>query len=264
MTALSFEPTSEREFAGMTLARREGQLRVTFDRPAQLNAPDRPMHRALFDLWQWVDESEWIRGVLVTGSGRAFSAGADRALLAAMLDDSALCAEVIVEAGQMLLALARVHVPVVAAVNGAAVGLACSILSLCDHVLMSEGAFLVDPHVDVGLVCGDGVAITWPLLVALPRARDAALLGWRVGADDAVAAGLANQVVAAEALGDVAARVCQRLASLPPQAFAETKRVLHQPMIDRLSRTLPLARTAEMESFADPVARARLAVALER
>jgi enoyl-CoA hydratase len=248
----------------MVVERRGTVLRVTFDRPAQLNAPDRPMHHALLELWRWVDARDWLRGVLVTGRGRAFSAGADRALLTAMIDDEALRAEVIAEAGEMLLALARLTVPVVAAVNGAAVGLACSILSLCDHVLLADHAFLVDPHVDIGLGGGDGAAITWPLLAALPCSRDAALLGRRVAATEAVAAGLADEVVAAEVLEDAAVRACGRLAALPPQAFSETKRILHQPVIEHLSRALPLARTAEMESFTDPIARARLAAALGR
>jgi hypothetical protein len=65
-------------------------------------------------------------------------------------------------------------------------------------------------------------------------------------------------------LGEKAAAVCGRLASLPPQALSETKRILHQRVIDHLSRTLPHARAAEIESFADPVARARLAAALGR
>src|SRR5690606_27743724 len=127
-------------------------------------------------------------------------------------------------AGEML----DVAVPVVCAVNGPAVGLGCTVATLCDIVFMADGAFLADTHVSVALVAGDGGAVTWPALTGLLRAKQYLLTGDRVSATEAVDLGLANFVVPADRLMDEALAFAHRLAAQPPQAVQETKAILNQ------------------------------------
>lgn len=111
----------------------------------------------------------------------------------------------------------------VAAVNGPAVGLGCSLAMLSDLVLVSETAHFADPHVQVGLVADDGAALVLPLLVGLARAKELLFLGERVNPDDAVQLGIANRVVPADKLLDEAMALAERLA----QALRDTKRAVN-------------------------------------
>ena len=89
--------------------------------------------------------------------------------------------------------MAAVRVPIVAAVNGPAVGLGCSLAATSDIVVMEEHAYMADPHVALGLVAGDGGAVTWPLLTGLLRAKECILLGDRISAEEASLLGGANR-----------------------------------------------------------------------
>src|SRR5260221_12884219 len=111
--------------------------------------------------------------------------------------------------------MVRFPLPVIAAVNGPAVGLGCSLAVACDLVFMSELAFLADPHVTVGLVAGDGGAALWPLLTSMLRAKEYLFTGDRIPATVAVELGLANRVVASDTLVADAIAVAHRLASMP-------------------------------------------------
>ncbi len=148
----------------------EGAVRlVTIDRPHALNAVDAPLHRALAHVWRRLAEDRDARVVILTGRGRTFCAGGDLEWISSFLDDPAARDESLREGAEIIDEMLRFPLPVVAAVNGAAVGLGCSITALCDVVLVSESAHLADPHVAVGLVAGDGGAAFWPLLTHIMR-----------------------------------------------------------------------------------------------
>ena len=117
---------------------------------------------------------------MITGEGRAFSAGGDFDLLDRMANDRALRHDVIAEGRELVLNMIRCRVPVVAAVNGPAVGLGCSVIALSDVVYMAESAYLSDPHVTVGLVAADGGPLTWPLHTSLLLAKEYAFTGDRI------------------------------------------------------------------------------------
>ena len=131
---------------------------------------------------------------VITGEGRAFSAGGDFDLLDRMANDRALRHDVIAEGRELVLNMIRCRVPVVAAVNGPAVGLGCSVIALSDVVYMAESAYLSDPHVTVGLVAADGGPLTWPLHTSLLLAKEYAFTGDRITAARAAEIGLANHV----------------------------------------------------------------------
>ena len=154
--------------------------------------------------------------------------------------------------------------PIVAAVNGPAVGLGCSIVALSDVVYMAETAHLADPHLLVGLVAADGAAVTWPLLVSLQLAKEYALTGDRIPAARAAEIGLANHVVPeGEVLGQALA-CAKRIATLPRQATEDTKRLLNMPLERAVSAALDFAFAAEDRSFVSPEVRANLDRLLER
>ena len=129
------------------------------------------------------------------------------------------------EGKTLVKSMLAIEIPIVGAVNGPAVGLGCSLASLCDLVLIAEDAYLSDPHVVLGLVAADGGAISWPYLTGLLRAKEHLFLGTRISAAEAVAAGLATRV-SADPLTE-AVELAHKLAELPPQSVRETKRLLN-------------------------------------
>jgi enoyl-CoA hydratase len=137
----------------------------------------------------------------------------------------------------------------VAAVNGPAVGLGASVAVHCDLVVMADDAFMSDPHVSVGLVAGDGGAVSWPLYMSLLRAKEYILLGDRISAEDCLRVGLANRVVPRSEVLATAVELARRLAAQPKQAVRDTKRALNFHLREAADRVLDFALAAETESF---------------
>jgi enoyl-CoA hydratase len=136
--------------------------------------------------------------VVLTGAGGTFSGGGDFVFLKAQHESLALRHAVSQQAGAILNAMINFRLPVIAAVNGPAVGLGASLALCCDLVLMSERSYLCDPHVSIGLTAGDGGALLWPYMMSLIRAKEYIYTGARIPAAQAVDLGLANRVVSAE------------------------------------------------------------------
>lgn len=151
--------------------RAEGDIRViTLNRPEALNAVNDSLHEGLAHLWTRLSEDYDARAAVITGAGRAFSAGGDFAYLQELGEDPKLRAKTILHGREIVLGMTRCRVPVVAAVNGPAVGLGCSLVALSDIVYIAPQAYLADPHVQVGLVAPTAVpsrgrctsACCWP------------------------------------------------------------------------------------------------------
>jgi enoyl-CoA hydratase/carnithine racemase len=228
--------------------RADGPLRIiTLNRPDALNAVDDALHTGLARLWPRLSEDRSARAVVLTGSGRAFSAGGDLAYLDELRRDADLRAATIAHGRDIVLGMARCRVPVVAAVNGPAVGLGASLVALSDIVYIAETAYLADPHVQVGLVAADGGPLTWPLHTSLLLAKEYALTGARIPAQRAVEMGLANHV-AADPVAEASA-CAKRIAGLPRQAVESTKRLLNLHLERAVLATLDFATTAEDQSF---------------
>jgi len=236
----------------------DGPLRIiTLNRPDALNAVNDPLHTGLARLWPRLSEDHDARAAVLTGSGRAFSAGGDFEYLEELSRDAVLRAKTIAHGRDLVLGMARCRVPIVAAVNGPAVGLGCSLVALSDIVYMAETAYLADPHVQIGLVAADGGPLTWPLHTSLLLAKEYALTGARIPAARAAAIGLANHVVADPLTEAVAC--AKHIATLPRQAVESTKRVLNLQLERALLATLDYAMTAEEGSFTTGDFRAILA-----
>jgi enoyl-CoA hydratase/carnithine racemase len=140
-------------------------------------------------------------------------------------------------------------VPVVAAVNGPAVGLGCSVVALSDVVYMAESAYLSDPHVMVGLVAADGGPITWPLHTSMLLAKEYAFTGDRISAQRAAEIGLANHVCPDDEVLPEAVKAAHKISKLPQQAVEMTKRVMNLHVERAVLATIDFAMTAESESF---------------
>jgi len=237
---------------------------VTLNRPEALNAADESLHGALATVWREVGADPDVRAIVLTGNGRAFSGGGDLGLLDRMTSDPALRQRVMVEAIEIVTGMTSVPVPIVAAVNGPAVGLGCSLAAMSDLVVMEEQAYFADPHVMLGLVAADGGALTWPLLTSLLRAKEYLLLGDKLPAQRALELGLANRVVPEGTALTSALELAERLALLPPQAVRETKAVLNTALRAAVAATLQPAVDAETASFDEPAFRSNLAHMLER
>jgi enoyl-CoA hydratase/carnithine racemase len=158
----------------------------------------------------------------------------------------------------------RCRVPVVAAVNGPAVGLGCSLVAMSDVAIMAESAYLADPHVALGLVAADGGPVTWPLLTSLQLAKEYALTGDRIPAQRAAEIGLVNHVVPDDEVLDQALACAHKIAKLPRGAVEDTKRVLNLHLERAVLATLDFALSAEHRSFDSPELRANLDRLLSR
>jgi enoyl-CoA hydratase len=242
------------------LIERRGPVRVvTINRPDALNAVDPALSRGLCNVWAHLAQDSEARAVILTGAGRAFSAGGDMVMFQRIQVDPVERAGLIEEARRTFNELVNFPLPVVAAVNGPAVGLGCTLAVLCDLVYVAESAFLQDPHVSIGLTAGDGGAPFWPLTMSLVRAKELLFFGERIGAADAVALGIANGVTADGEVLDKAIAVAQRLAALPPQAVQSTKRAVNLHVARAAAAVLDYALAAEFQSYDTPEHKAAVA-----
>ena len=209
---------------GLVVTSEDAVRIVTINRPAARNVIDADLHHRLLDVWRELDRDPGARSVVLTGAGDIFSGGGDFAFLKAQHQSLDLRHSVSQQAGGILNEMINFRLPVVAAINGPAVGLGASLALCCDLVLMAERSYLCDPHVSIGLTAGDGGALLWPYMMSLIRAKEYIYTGARIPAAQAVDLGLANRVVAGEALLDEALALAAKLAAQPARALQTTKR----------------------------------------
>jgi enoyl-CoA hydratase len=243
----------------------DGPIRVVrLNRPDRLNATNHSLHRALAAVFPRIDADADARVAVITGTGAAFSAGGDFDYLDELTKDADLRRQSLDDGRRIVTGMVSCRVPIVAAVNGPAVGLGCSIVALSDIVYMAESAHLADPHVLVGLVAADGGPVTWPLLTSLQLAKEYALTGDPIPARRAAEIGLANHVCPDGEVVEQALACARRIAALPQRAAEDTKRILNLHLERAVLATLDFALTAEDRSFTSPEMRANLDRLLSR
>jgi enoyl-CoA hydratase len=242
----------------------DGPIRiVTLNRPADLNGLNRVMHQAMARVWTDIAGDTEARVVILTGSGSAFSAGGDFGYMQDNIDDAELRRQTMLEARAIVRGIIRCPLPVIAAVNGPAVGLGCSLAVLSDLVLLSDKSFLADPHLRMGLVTGDG-GMVWPALVGLSRAKEYLFLGQKIMPDKAVELGLASRVVEAEGLMAEAIALANRLAKVPENALRDTKFALNGYIEAQLENAFELAFRGEEASMGSPEHAAAVSAAMNK
>ena len=236
---------------------------LILNRPEAFNAANEALHGELANVWPRLAADRDARAIVITGAGKAFCGGGDLHLLERMTNDTTLRASIMEEGAAIVRGMTAIQVPIIAAVNGPAVGLGCSLASMSDIVLIEEHAYFADPHVALGLVAGDGGAVMWPLLTGLLRAKEYILLGDRLPAEAAVEMGIANRVVPTGTSVEAALELAGRIAALPPQAVRETKALLNHAVRNAVDTLLDAAITTETASFDEPAFRENLSQMLQ-
>jgi len=207
----------------IALERKDRLLTITLNRPDALNAFSEQMHRDLVDVLAFVTEDEDSDVLVLTGAGRAFSAGGDLAYIAENARRPDLFDADVRRAKRIVYAILDLEKPLVCKVNGHAVGLGATLALLGDVVFAADSAKIGDPHVNVGLVAGDGGAFLWPQRIGFARAKEYLMTGDLVPAAKAEELGLINHCVPAADLDAAVAAFCQRLLNGSTNAIRWTK-----------------------------------------
>jgi enoyl-CoA hydratase/carnithine racemase len=202
-------------------------LRVTFNRPEKYNAADAAAHAEMVAIWRDIDDDPTINAVLLTGAGRAFSAGGDFGLLERMRDDYATRLRVWKEARDMVYNVINCGKPIVAAINGPAVGAGLVLGLLADIPIAGRSARIIDGHTKLGVAAGDHAAIIWPLLCGMAKAKYHLLLCEPLSGEEAEKIGLVSLCVPDEELQERALAVATRLAEGAQTAIRWTKYALN-------------------------------------
>lgn len=207
----------------LLLARAGRRLTITMNRPEVLNAFGGPMHREIIEALAFAGADPDSDVIVLTGAGRAFSAGGDIGLMQHFIDHPDGFAREVEDAKRLIFTLLDIEKPVIARINGPAVGLGATIALFCDVTFAADNARIGDPHVAIGLVAGDGGAVIWPQLVGFHRAKEFLLTGEILTAERAAAIGLINHVVPEAELDARVDAFCDRLLAGATQAIRWTK-----------------------------------------
>ncbi|MGE0878270.1 MAG: enoyl-CoA hydratase/isomerase family protein [Acidimicrobiia bacterium] len=233
----------------LVILENDGPVRiVTLNRPDARNAFNDDLKLAFVETLRKLSRDTEARAVVLTGAGKAFSAGGDitNFINRYQYENRFYWMR---EARILQEELIRCHLPVVAAVNGPAVGLGCSTAMLCDIVYMADNAFYADPHASLGLVAADGGALLWPMLIGFLRAKEYLFTGERIPAQLAYEFGMCNRVLPPEEVMPKSLELAHKLAGLPWQSIQETKRSVNMHLKQAALSILDFSTTAESESF---------------
>jgi len=210
-------------FETIALARKGRLLTITLNRPDVLNAVDEQMHEDLEKVLSFASRDEGSDVVVLTGAGRAFSAGGDLTYLAATAAHPERFDADVRRAKRIVYTMLDFEKPLVCKLNGHAVGLGATVALLCDVIFAVDHAKIGDPHVSVGLVAGDGGAFIWPQRIGYARAKEYLMTGELVPAPKAEQIGLINRSLPAAELDGAVDGFCERLLNGSTNAIRWTK-----------------------------------------
>ena len=236
----------------VSLLRDGPAARLELNRPETMNAWNKQFGRDLLDAVRTVADDPSVRAVEIGGAGRGFSSGADlRAGFDPTPEGHPDVLTVLRELYHpIILGLREMPKPVVAAVNGPAVGIGCSLALACDLIVAARSAYFLLAFVNVGLVPDGGSSVFVPARAGFVRAMEMAMLGERVGAERAVEWGLINRVVDDSVLADEVGALIDRLASGPTRSYAGTKRQLNARVYAGIEQQLELEAQIQQEQAA--------------
>jgi enoyl-CoA hydratase len=207
--------------------RPNGVVLITINRPEVLNATNDRLHWELTQIWLTLDADESARVAVVTGAGRAFSAGGDLTMVEANSRDPKRLARTMREASDIVYNMINLEKPVISAINGVAVGAGLVVALLSDISIISETARFTDGHTRLGVVAGDHAAIIWPLLCGMAKAKYYLLTSDFIDGKEAERIGLVSLCVPPADLLPRAFAVADNLATGAQQAIRWTKRSLN-------------------------------------
>ena len=216
------------EYERLLFDRRDnGVLLVTMNRPEKYNATDETMHRELAQVWSDISADKHTRVAVVTGAGKAFSAGGDLSMVKQMVGDYERVGDMLSEMSSLVYNMANCEKPIISAINGTAVGAGTVVGLMADISICALDARLGDGHVKLGVAAGDHAAILWPLLCGMAKARFYLLTGEMLTGEEAERLGMVSKALPREQVLDEALRIADVLAIGSQSAIRWTKRALN-------------------------------------
>ena len=225
------------KFKTIELTQKGRLLTITLNRPDTLNAVNLAMHEELAEVFEFAAADQGFDVVVLTGAGRAFSAGGDLDHIARNAANPELFDNEARLAKRIVFTMLDIDKPLICRMNGHAVGLGATLALFCDIIFAAETAKIGDPHVNVGLVAGDGGAAIWAYRIGLGRAKEFLLTGGLLTAKRAEEIGLINYCVSVENLDAEVAAFCEKLLNSATNAIRYTK-VLTNPELKRIAHAV--------------------------
>lgn len=226
----------------------DGVLVVTLNRPEALNAMTYEMHTEVARVWTDIGRDELTKAVVVTGAGRGFSAGND---LKQPDPPTETVLRIMKEAREIVYGMVNLDQPIIAAINGAAVGAGLAVALTADITVAAEDAKLIDGHTKVGVVAGDHAALSWPILCGMAKAKYYLLTSDVILGSEAERIGLVTMAVPREEVLAKSIEIATRLAKGSQQAISWTKRALNHWLL-QAGPVFELSGALEMLGFNGP------------
>lgn len=215
------------DYVGLKLERNGQVLTIRFNRPEHLNGVSGEVEQSLCRALRFASHDPDTRVVVLTGEGKAFSAGGDFEYIRDLIDHPQKFWTAMTSAKELIATLLDVSKPVIAKINGHAIGLGATIALFCDVTFAADHAKIADPHVALGFVAGDGGAIIWPQLVGYNRAKEYLFTGDAILAPEAERIGLINHAVPADQLDAAVEQYVQKVLATPARAVQWTKAAIN-------------------------------------
>jgi len=212
----------------LLVEKKDGIALLTINRPESLNATNFRLHNELSRVWLDLAEDDEVRVAVITGAGRAFSAGGDFEVVEKSMGNLEVVAQTMKEARDIVHNMINCDKPIISAINGIAVGAGLAVALLADISIASENARFIDGHTRLGVAAGDHAAVIWPLLVGMAKAKYYLLTCDMLDAKEAERIGLVSMVVPPDQLMPKALEVARKLATGAQQAIRWTKHSLNQ------------------------------------
>ncbi|MBT3536543.1 MAG: enoyl-CoA hydratase/isomerase family protein [Rhodospirillaceae bacterium] len=235
-------------YKDLLIEKDNGILTITLNAPDSLNAFTAGMHNGLSRIWTDVHDDPEVDVIVLTGAGRAFSAGGNVVAMQTKIDDTDLWDQGMPEAKRIIFRMLECDKPIIARVNGHAVGLGATVALFCDIIIAADHAKIGDPHVSAGLVAGDGGAVIWPQLIGFARAKEYLFTGDLMMAAEAERIGLINHCVPADELDDKVYSLARRLAAGASKSIRWTKQVVNIPLRQLAHSMMDLSLSVETQS----------------
>jgi enoyl-CoA hydratase len=204
-----------------------GVLLITLSNPDKLNATDAGMHEELSRVFHDVDRDPGVRAVVVTGAGKAFSAGGDLQWIGQQVGNYTQTMKVMREAGDIVRTMIDCDTPIISAINGVAVGAGLAVALMADISIINEDARITDGHIRLGVAAGDHAVAIWPLLCGMAQAKWYLLTADFLDGREAARIGLVTRAVPADEVLPTALAAAQKVAAGPRDAVRYTKRSLN-------------------------------------
>lgn len=230
------------------LEQKDAVATIVFNRPKSLNAFNMTMHEEVYDALNRAAEDETVRCIVLKGSGKGFSAGADLGAIDPSEEEPDLGKFLRKTYNRLLMRMVEVEKPIVASLHGPVYGAGLGVALACDFRIAAAGSTYCMAFIKIGLVPDAGTSFFLPRLMGLGRAMEMAMLGETLTAEEAFRAGLVNRVVSDEALEEETMKLAERLAQAPTKALALTKRLMANSFESDLATALEAEARGQSEA----------------